>query len=685
MASKVTPVSGNKSKTVGNEPNDTGEGELHEVTAGLSLPQEGGWGWVVVTCAFFSIFILDGVAYTFGSLLTDIAKDLKVETSLIALVNSTAVAFYFTASPFASALINRHGFRMCAMTGSIICSIALCLAHVTTKFATLFLCYGVIGGIGFSLINMSSSLVVGFYFEKLRSITLAIATCGSSIGVTTLYPANSLLTQVGGWRPTTLLHSGLFGIIFFLAMSFRPLTALSVTKDEITSTRTLFLPSVSSTKSANNNLATTDSKGLSPSPTERLFGAASNVNFPTAATMVSDMAEDTDRPTVTSHPGTSKIHSKSKISATDRPTVTSQPGTSKIKSRSKITLIPNTADGKISENQLKQVQSLLARRVSSPNTDADISIRASSPSVKRSFWQRIFHWQPHSPQFRPMYRDDVFYEGKVQSLPVYQKSMLDTKPEDRTGFEYQMAVTRAADAKEFREDKRTLCPTAIRRVFATMMDPTILKKATFLLMCCSGFFTYLGFLVPYVYLQDRNMQAGVDPKHCRFFISTMGISNAFGRLIIGLIASKLDPINLFAFWVFIAGLSTMLSSLSYQLYYQYIYCCIFGFSISSVACLRSLILVSLYGLDKLTNATGMMLIFLGIGNLMSTPLAGLLKKKFGYDVAFYVAGGFMATSGLILVFVKICAIKDERREKAKNAALAESKEKKSRNPAIKIN
>lgn len=52
------------------------------------------------------------------------------------------------------------------------------------------------------------------------------------------------------------------------------------------------------------------------------------------------------------------------------------------------------------------------------------------------------------------------------------------------------------------------------------------------------------------------------------------------------------------------------------------YASVFGFTIGAYVGLTSVILVDLLGLDKLTNAFGILLLFQGIASLVGPPLAG---------------------------------------------------------------
>lgn len=63
--------------------------------------------------------------------------------------------------------------------------------------------------------------------------------------------------------------------------------------------------------------------------------------------------------------------------------------------------------------------------------------------------------------------------------------------------------------------------------------------------------------------------------------------------------------------------------------------------------LTSIILVDLLGLDKLTNAFGLLILFRGAASIFGSPLAGSLKDATNsYSVPFYVAAAFFGISAL---------------------------------------
>lgn len=75
-----------------------------------------------------------------------------------------------------------------------------------------------------------------------------------------------------------------------------------------------------------------------------------------------------------------------------------------------------------------------------------------------------------------------------------------------SGLEYTMTVTRLPTFNDVLEEETsqcTLCPEAVQRTLATMLDLSLLTSPTFLLLCLSGFTTMMGFFIPFMYLEGK--------------------------------------------------------------------------------------------------------------------------------------------------------------------------------------
>ncbi|CAH1638632.1 unnamed protein product [Spodoptera littoralis] len=236
-------------------------------------------------------------------------------------------------------------------------------------------------------------------------------------------------------------------------MSFKPLLSLTVTTAPITDTTTAttertrtitYLPSLGTIKTPSK----TKKDEMKTSAAERLFSAVSNAHFPTAAAVIGESVavQQTDQAGQTGQIG--------------------QPGTSYAAVPSRLIVTAQGPQSGMSKKQLNKVQSLVSKsRTSVPEKDKEgaaekVELVILEKEKPQKWWQKLFHWEQHIAEARPMYRDDAFYEGPLDRLPVYQKSMMDTTPEERTGLEYQMAVTRAVTAADLGE-KRGVYTSAI--------------------------------------------------------------------------------------------------------------------------------------------------------------------------------------------------------------------------------
>jgi hypothetical protein len=77
--------------------------------------------------------------------------------------------------------------------------------------------------------------------------------------------------------------------------------------------------------------------------------------------------------------------------------------------------------------------------------------------------------------------------------------------------------------------------------------------------------------------------------------------------------------------------ATAFSAFCYDFSSFVIYASVFGFTIGAYVGLTSVILVDLLGLDRLTNAFGLLLLFQGIASFLGPPIAGMVNH---IDVGF---------------------------------------------------
>lgn len=247
-------------------------------------------------------------------------------------------------------------------------------------------------------------------------------------------------------------------------------------------------------------------------------------------------------------------------------------------------------------------------------------------------------------------RKDIFYSGSLMNIPQYKSN-----PE--------MYITSIQSIPEIISDDKewfllrclNLSPE-MKDAIHQMLDFSLLKDVIFVLFVVSNICTSIGFNMPYIYLPACAQEAGIDENSSAFLVSVIGITNTIGRIVFGWLADRpwVNRLMLYNTALVICGVATALSPLNNSLSYLQGYAAVFGAFIGVYVGLTSVVLVDLLGIDKLTNAFGLLLMFQGVATLIGPPIAGWLYDATGsYDISFYVAGTVVAFSGAVLYIIPV--------------------------------
>lgn len=603
--------------------------------AEIVVPPDGGWGWVVVIASFLCNIVVDGTVYAFGMFLEEISGEFHVSESKVALVGSLLSGFYLITGPFTSALANRYGFRLVAIIGSVVSAAAFGLCYFATDINYLCLVYGVIGGIGFGLIYVPAVITVGFYFERFRALATGIAVCGSGVGTFVFAPVCATLIKAIGWRCTLIAQALMVLTCILFASTFKPVKPTKLknlkNKDELEKPELIMDSSKLNpttrrkmeTALANMRAASTNSLNENNATIPRMLGVSNNAAYPTAA-----QVWKTDKVYHT----ISVPHRVTQIYEEKRPAipfiVISNDKEKDVDQTTGTTPLLDQDDGLKPVIMTSRRHTVIGER--RPRIDGAELIKRKTGHT--------------GTENRPLYRDDIFFGASLTRLPQYTS---------KSSLAYNLSVTRPPTKHEIEEEAEEdcrFCPESIRRPLATMLDISLLKSISFLILSISGFLTMLGFFVPFVYSKRRAVINGMDENMAVWLISTLGIANTIGRVVSGMISSfpKVNVLLINNVALSIGGIATMLSGLSPSTEYQYGYAVVFGLSLSCFASLRPILVVDLVGLDRLTNAFGIILLFQGVAACAGAPMAGEFFKATGsYDASFYLSGSLILASAVI--------------------------------------
>ncbi|CAG9864488.1 unnamed protein product, partial [Phyllotreta striolata] len=552
-------------------------------------PPDGGWGWMVVFGSFMIHVVTDGVTYCFGIFYDEFLDYFREGQGFTSLILSILVGVTLCSGPLSSYFVNRYGCRAVTIAGSLLGSACLVASFWAQNVLTLCLTVGLGTGVGFGLIYLPAIVSVTTYFEKKRSLATGIAVCGSGFGTFIFAPIISKLLNEYGWRGSILIIGGIILECILFGALFRPLeTAGGGSRKSVKGKELKPSEAV-----VDLHVSERDVRELT---TGLLHNGAVNGNM--------------HRPHSVAHFTISK------------PTRAEANGAA-------------AAAAPSSEKFSQSETSRLA--LSQP------MLTQSEGRYRHQYQFGSQGWRRHGPFDRP----DVLYQGSLMNIPSYRSKLSLRKGEYGELMERRDGEEEAARAKVC---GCVPCSEEVRE----MLDCSLFRDVIFLLFSFSNLLTSIGFNVPYVYLVPKARGLKMTIERAGMLISIIGASNTIGRVILGYISDKpwIDRLSIYNWSLTICGTATVISAFCSSFYTLAIYSAIFGFTAGAYVGLTSVILVDLLGIERLTNAFGLLLLFQGIASLAGPPIAGgLYEITDSYNPGFVLAGSAIGMSGLILFLI----------------------------------
>ncbi|CAG9133596.1 unnamed protein product [Plutella xylostella] len=634
--------------------------DYHEIPP----PPDGGYGWVVVFASFMCNLVVDGIAYTFGIFLPELVEYFGEGKGTVAWVGSLLSGVYLAAGPVVSALCNKYGCRAVCVAGSLVASLAFVLSTFSNSVTVMMLTYGLLGGIGFGMIYLPSVVAVGYYFETRRSLATGIAVCGSGVGTFSFAPlAAILLEYFGSWQNANLLLAGLILNCAVFGALMRPLVYPKTSGDKPLLQRMaeekrmqMERGSIGGSYFVVQLPDGTMEKRLKVAPLNIDPGVHSSLNLEALA-RVPTATNVPALPTITeAHPPSQQ---KKNENGTAPPAQTATQMSRNVSSPAfTVTApgLPKNGSVPFFDRQRKHSTSdrykpsLAAIKATSKTSMNSVNRQGGDGDTESMMYtSKLSISARDAPRMvRPMSRKDIFYSGSVLHLPQYQSQKSLTN--------YRNSVVSLPRQRQDAEapPEYDLCPclalpASFKSALASMLDVSLLKDPAFMMMGVSNVFGMAGLYVPFVYIVDAARLNGVEPSQASFLLSIIGITNTFGRIACGWVADFpwVDSLLLNNICLIIATVSVALTPFCFS-YTAYICVAIaFGLAISGYISLTSIILVDLLGLDKLTNAFGLLILFRGAAAMIGSPLAGAVYDATkNYDASFYMAAAFFLVATL---------------------------------------
>ena len=140
-----------------------------------------------------------------------------------AFVGSTCTGVTFLMCTVSSILSDRVGIRLTAITGAVFSTIGLVGSAFIERLELLYLTYGLILGIGSSMVYSPSLVILGHYFKKHMGLVNGIVSFGSSIFTICLTQILPRLLKELDIKYCFLFLASLHFMLILFTLSWKPL------------------------------------------------------------------------------------------------------------------------------------------------------------------------------------------------------------------------------------------------------------------------------------------------------------------------------------------------------------------------------------------------------------------------------------------------------------------------------
>lgn len=195
----------------------------NEIVIAENEAPDGGWGWFIVVGALLLRTVIGGLGRSHGLFYLKFKERFQGTATSVALVTSLTGILRLSGGPVVSILSGRFQCRVLTLVGTMILFLGLILTGFAPSLQFLYFSYGVVAGIGRAFTLTPVPILLGYYFNKRRSLAFGLASAGFSIGGFAITPIVELLFQHYGYRGTFLILSGFALNIVVASALFRPI------------------------------------------------------------------------------------------------------------------------------------------------------------------------------------------------------------------------------------------------------------------------------------------------------------------------------------------------------------------------------------------------------------------------------------------------------------------------------
>ena len=182
---------------------------------------ESRYKWVALALLWVTYFLLQGTRQIYGATLPQIRLDFGVTDVQMGLVASVFFLAYAIAVPFGGFAADFFRRKWVIVIGSALFVFGVFAASFVSTIGLMVLTYGILNGVGQSLVPTPSTSILQQLHKDSRAMALSIYQLAAYVGIILCSVMAGWLGSLGsgGWRRAFLIFGG-FGILWLAALVF---------------------------------------------------------------------------------------------------------------------------------------------------------------------------------------------------------------------------------------------------------------------------------------------------------------------------------------------------------------------------------------------------------------------------------------------------------------------------------
>lgn len=177
------------------------------------------YGWVVVGACFLGSFVVFGLSYSFGVFFERMLAEFERSRGATSVAFGVQSLMLYLGAVGIGVLIDRYGTRRMLAVGAAVLAVGLVWTSRVESLVALVVAYGVVTGIGLSVVFVVSYATVPRWFDRRQGLAGGLASAGLGVGMLVVAPAADALIVRVGWRSALLVMAAGVLVVLFVAIA----------------------------------------------------------------------------------------------------------------------------------------------------------------------------------------------------------------------------------------------------------------------------------------------------------------------------------------------------------------------------------------------------------------------------------------------------------------------------------